>query len=356
MKRFITIITIIMLAIGSAMSQPRFSPDVAEVDLGKVEWKQSTNVQYIITNTGDAPLVLTEVEPDCSCTVANWTETPIAPGEEGTIELTFDAETLGHFQKSVTVWTNSEPHIVSLSFKGQVLPEIKDYTASHPYQIGEVRLNAAQIDFGKVSLGELPVFRLSVANVSQEDYEPVLMHLPQYLTMTAASDVLASEEKCDVDVTLDSRLLPDYGLTRTSVYLSRFMGDEVSEENAIPVSVVLLPDFSHLSESDRRNSGHIDISATEIDMSDVLLVKNKAWQNLIIANLGNSVLKIEKLQVLNSAISADIKTATIPPGGMTRLRISVNKKHIKQQDQMRLLLICNDPDNPLVVVDIKTEK
>ena len=356
MKRFITIITIIMLAIGSAMSQPRFSPDTAEVDLGRVEWKQSTNVQYIITNTGDAPLVLTEVEPDCSCTVANWTETPIAPGEEGTIELTFDAETLGHFQKSVTVWTNAEPHIVSLSFKGQVLPEIKDYTASHPYQIGEVRLNAAQIDFGKVSLGELPVFRLSVANVSQEDYEPVLMHLPQYLTMTAASDVLASEEKCDVDVTLDSRLLPDYGLTRTSVYLSRFMGDEVSEENAIPISVVLLPDFSHLSESDCRNSGHIDISATEIDMSDVLLVKNKAWQNLIIANLGNSVLKIEKLQVLNQAISADIKTATIPPGGMTRLRISVNKKHIQQQDQMRLLLICNDPDNPLVVVDIKTEK
>lgn len=356
MKRFIIIIMTIMLAICGAMSQPRFSPDAAEVDLGRVEWKQSTNVQYIIANTGDAPLVLTEVEPDCSCTVANWTETPIAPGEEGTIELTFEAETLGHFQKSVTVWTNAEPHIVSLSFKGQVLPEIKDYTASHPYQIGEVRLNAAQIDFGKVSLGELPVFRLSVANVSQEDYEPVLMHLPQYLTMTAASDVLASEEKCDVDVALDSRLLPDYGLTQTSVYLSRFMGDEVSEENAIPVSVVLLPDFSHLSESDRRNSGHIQISATEIDMSNALLTKNKVRQDLIITNSGNSELQIGKVQVLDPSINADIRTVSIAPGGVARLRVSVSKKHIKQQDQMRLLLICNDPDNPLLVVDIKTEK
>ena len=33
----------------------------------------------------DQPLVLTEVEPDCACSVAQWTKTPIAPGAKGTV-------------------------------------------------------------------------------------------------------------------------------------------------------------------------------------------------------------------------------------------------------------------------------
>ena len=31
--------------------------------LGQIEWKRPVTVQYTITNTGDEPLVLSEVEP-----------------------------------------------------------------------------------------------------------------------------------------------------------------------------------------------------------------------------------------------------------------------------------------------------
>ena len=43
------------------------------------------------------------------------------------------------------------------------------------------------------------------------------------------------------------------GLTTASVYLSRFPGDKVGEENEIPVSAILLPDFSHISQQERLN-------------------------------------------------------------------------------------------------------
>ncbi len=354
MKRYIFILFIMALWVGGAYCQARFSPAATTIDVGKVEWKSPKKIQYTITNTGNAPLVLTEVEPDCSCTVADWTQSPIAPGETGTIDLTFEAETLGHFQKSVAVWTNSEPHIAYLSFKGQVLPEVKDYTTSHPYHIGDILLDTTSIEFPEVHIGEMPKFYMSFANMSQEVWEPILMHLPPYLTMMATKEFLMPEDKCDVELTLDTHLLPDYGLTQSAVYLSRFPGDKVGEENEIPITIVLLPDFSNLTEEDRLNLPHIDISTTQLDMSAELAAKNKVRKDLTITNTGNSTLKIGKLQVFNSAVSADIKSTNIAPGQMVNLRVTVNKKAMRQQrHRMRLLLLCNDPDNPLVTVNIK---
>ena len=50
-------------------------------------------------------------------------------------------------------------------------------------------------------------------------------------------EVVAPEEKCDVELTLDTRLLPDYGLTQGAVYLSRFAGDKVGDDNEIPITI-----------------------------------------------------------------------------------------------------------------------
>ena len=354
MKRVLSGICVCVGAVLAASAQPRFSPTASDIDMGRVQWKSPTKLQFKFTNTGDAPLVLSEVEPDCSCTVADWTETPIAPGEQGVVNLTFEAETLGHFQKSVVVWTNTNPQISYLTFHGQVLPVVRDYTASHPYQIGDIRLDTLSIDFPQVYLGEQPVFHLSMANVSTtESHEPVLMHLPSYLSMKTSQEVMGPEEKCDIDLTLDTRLLPDYGLTQASVYVSRFPGDKVSEETEIPVNIVLLPDFSNMTESERINAPHIRLSSTEIDLRDVLASKPKARQDLTITNTGNSPLKISKLQVFSRSINADIKSSTIAPGQSVRLRVTVTKKDIRPNSRMRLLLICNDPSQPLVTLNIK---
>ena len=57
------------------------------------------------------------------------------------------------------------------------------------------------------------------------------MHLPPYLKMEAEPKVLLKGKKGTIKLTLDASQLKDYGLTQTSVYLSRFSGDKVSEDN-----------------------------------------------------------------------------------------------------------------------------
>lgn len=342
---------------GTAVAQPRFTSNTEMHSFGQIEWKHPVTAQYTVTNTGDQPLVLTEVDPDCACSVAQWTKTPIAPGAKGTVSVTFDAEALGHFQKSVAIYTNAQPHLVYLKFNGEVVREIKDFTKTHPYLIGQIRIDRNSLDFPDVQHGEKPVLHMGVVNLSERPYEPVLMHLPPYLRMEAKPHVLQKGEKGMITLTLDSEKLADLGLTQTSVYLARFAGDKVGDENEIPVSAILLPDFSGMTDTEKANAPAISLSAKDIDMSPVLAKKSKARQDIILTNTGRAPLQISKLQVFHPAVGVSLKKSLLQPGESTRLRVTVVKRNIgKKRRHLRLLMITNDPMQPKVEINIKAKQ
>ncbi|TCO89266.1 uncharacterized protein DUF1573 [Bacteroides heparinolyticus] len=354
MKRILTALYLISVVALAAVAQPRFTSNTEMYSFGQIEWKHPATVQYIITNTGDAPLVLTEVEPDCACTVAQWTQTPIAPGEKGTVNVTFDAKALGHFQKSVTIYSNAHPNVAYLHFSGEVVREVKDFTRSHPYLIGQIRIDKNSLEFPDIQYGEHPVIHIGVVNLSDRPYEPVLMHLPTYLQMEAEPGVLQKGEKGVITLTLNSERLADFGLTQTSVYLSRFSGDKVGDENEIPVSAILVPDFSGMTETEKANAPVMRLSTKNIDLSAALAKKSKAWHDITITNGGRSPLQISKLQVFHPAVGANLKKSVLQPGETTRLRVTVEKKNIgKKRRHLRLLMITNDPLQPKVEINIE---
>ena len=108
MKRSLLFIFTLLTITLSAVAQPRISSNKETHHFGQIEWKRPVSVEYTITNTGDKPLVLTNVTTSCACSVANWTKTPIAPGEKGTVSATFDAKALGHFNKSIGIYSNAQ--------------------------------------------------------------------------------------------------------------------------------------------------------------------------------------------------------------------------------------------------------
>lgn len=328
MKRIFTTLYILAAVALTAIAQPRFASNTEMHNFGQVEWKHSATAQYTITNTGDQPLVLTEVEPDCACSVAQWTQTPIQPGEKGTISVTFDAEALGRFQKSVAIYTNAQPHLVYLKFNGEVVQKITDFTKAHPYLIGQIRIDKNNLDFPDMQHGEQSVMQISVVNLSDRPYEPVLMHLPPYLQMEKEPNVLQKGEKGLITLTLDSEKLTDFGLTQTSVYLARFAGDKVGEENEIPVSAILLPDFSGMTDAEKANAPVINLSSKDLDMAPMLTKKTKARQDITITNQGRAPLQISKLQVFHPAVGVSLKKSVLQPGESTRLRVTVEKKNI----------------------------
>lgn len=355
MKRYLLTLYILCTLSLVSWAQPRISTNRDTHQFGQIEWQKPVTVDFIITNTGDKPLVLSNVTVSCACAVADWTKSPIAPGNKGTIRATFDAKQLGRFHKSIGIYSNSTPNLIYLHFVGEVVQKVTDFTNYDLESIGQIMIDKTEIDFPDVHKGQHPTMQLVVVNQSSAPYEPVLMHLPPYLHMTKEPSVLQKGEKGTITLTLDTDRLSDLGLTQTSVYLARFAGDKVSEENEIPVSVVVLPDFSDLSEKDRLNAPVIHLSRTDVDLSDQLEKKTKATYDVTIGNTGKSTLQINKLQVFNPAVGVSLRKSTLAPGEHTRLRITVEKKNLKKKKQFRILLISNDPVHPKSIIQLKVE-
>jgi len=95
-------------------------------DFGKITQGEKVSHAFTFKNTGDNPLEVTQVQPSCGCTIPEWTEDPIAPGKEGTIQVMFNSEGREGMQhKTVTVVSNTKPTIHQLTFTAEVVKKAK---------------------------------------------------------------------------------------------------------------------------------------------------------------------------------------------------------------------------------------
>jgi hypothetical protein len=231
----------------------------------------------------------------------------------------------------------------------------KNYTLTHPYEIGAIRLNKAAIEFDDTNKGDKPTMEILVANTTSDVYTPVLMHLPPYLEAVAVPERIGKKATGKIKVTLDTDKLPKFGLTTATVYLSRFPGDKVSEENAIPVSAVLLPDFSNMSQQQRLNPPAVQLSATEFTVPP-LAENAKKKLTVVVKNVGKSDLDITDLQVFNPALGVQLKKRVLKPGAQTKMKITVYGKYLKKvKSAPRVLMITNDPNCPKIVIRVNVD-
>ncbi len=85
---------------------PKFSAESMVVDYGEVAYKGDGVREFVFTNTGNQPLMITNAKGSCGCTVPEWPKEPIRPGGEGVIKIKYDTGRSGMISKTVTVTTN----------------------------------------------------------------------------------------------------------------------------------------------------------------------------------------------------------------------------------------------------------
>ena len=352
MKHILTAIFLWMAFCLNGHAQAKATFDKMTHEFGVVLWKHPATATFTIKNDGNKPLVISNVTTSCGCTVADWTKEPIAPGATGEVSSTFDAKALGHFYKDIGVYCNASDRPIYLTLSGEVSADPKNYTLTHPYAFYAIRLDKEAIEFDDTNKGDKPTMEILVANTSNEVYTPVLMHLPPYLEAVAVPERIGKKGTGKIKVTLDTDKLPKFGLTTATVYLSRFPGDKVSEENSIPVSAVLLPDFSNMSQQQRLNPPAVELSATELAVPP-LAENGKKKLTVIVKNVGKSDLEITDLQVFNSALGVQLKKRVLKPGAQTKMKITAYGKYLKKvKGTPRVLMITNDPNCPKIIVKV----
>lgn len=109
------------VAATPAVQGPSFEWDATNFDFGKIEQGKPQSHVFNFKNNGSEPIVITNAQASCGCTTPEWTKEPIAPGKSGFIKATYNAGSVGAFNKTVTVTANVPNSPVILTIKGEVL-------------------------------------------------------------------------------------------------------------------------------------------------------------------------------------------------------------------------------------------
>jgi hypothetical protein len=112
----------------AASLPPRVSVANPVYDFGKVMENQALTHTFIIKNSGDKPLKIETVDPDCACTATDYDRT-IPPRGQGKITLTIKPYSVLHqFEKKTRVSFNDPacpPVVLTLKGEAQLFVEIK---------------------------------------------------------------------------------------------------------------------------------------------------------------------------------------------------------------------------------------
>ena len=78
-------------------------------DFGDISQGDKVEETFRFTNTGNEPLIITNVQVTCGCTVPKgWPRDPIAPGQKGELTIAFNsAGKMGRQNKVVTIVSNA---------------------------------------------------------------------------------------------------------------------------------------------------------------------------------------------------------------------------------------------------------
>ncbi|MFB9057986.1 DUF1573 domain-containing protein [Mariniflexile ostreae] len=81
----------------------------SEHDFGEIEAKTAVETVFNYKNTGDAPLIITDIKTTCGCTVPeDWSKEPLAPGESAKFTVKFNGSGSNKVSKTITVSANTE--------------------------------------------------------------------------------------------------------------------------------------------------------------------------------------------------------------------------------------------------------
>ncbi|MBD1386305.1 DUF1573 domain-containing protein [Mucilaginibacter rigui] len=105
----------------SATNAPVMKFEKETHDFGKIKEGDKVTYAFKFTNTGKSPLIIKDAVATCGCTKPEWPKTPIQPGADGEIKVTFNSATkMGLQDKQITVTANTVPAQSMVHLIGEV--------------------------------------------------------------------------------------------------------------------------------------------------------------------------------------------------------------------------------------------
>lgn len=103
------------------LNVPKIQLDETFYDFGEITEGAIVKHSFKLKNTGNTPLIITDVQTTCGCTVPDWNRNPIQPNASDEIKVQFNSEGKeGNMDKPITIIANTYPARTEFKLTGFV--------------------------------------------------------------------------------------------------------------------------------------------------------------------------------------------------------------------------------------------
>ncbi|MEN8117449.1 MAG: DUF1573 domain-containing protein [Bacteroidota bacterium] len=355
MKRILQLFTVIALVavfnLGIAQEKSKIVFEEMTHNFGT--FKESDGVQkttFKFTNSGQAPLALSNVRASCGCTSPKWTREPVAPGESGSIDVSYNPKNRpGSFNKTVTVSSNAENRTVVLHITGQVQQREKTLAEKYPRKLGVLRVKTNYLSFAKIKQSEVKTKELELVNDTENDVEVGFKKVPGHLKAVVEPSTIPAKGRGKLIVTYDSKAANTFGFASHRIYLS--INGSQDYKSSVGVSATIEEDFSQLTLEQLANAAVAKFNEKSHDFGEMNQGDKKTY-TFTLTNDGKSELVIRRVRSSCGCTAVAPAKKVIAPGETAPVKVTFDSRGKRGRQSKSITVITNDPKTPTTTLRI----
>lgn len=327
-------------------------------DFGKIrEDGGKVSTTFFFSNVGTDTLKLINVRPGCGCTTADWTKSPVLPGQKGYILTQYDPHGRpGIFNKAVNVTTNASDTPIMLIIKGDVTPRVKTILDTFPVQSGDLLMKSNHVAFLEIKNNVVRTDTLEILNYWNRPMTFSVAGVPAHIKCKIVPESLAPKQKGIVIVTYDAAKKNDFGLVYD--YVNLITNDSAESNKPITVSANITEDFSGMTEKQKSRAPQIVFTSDTLNFGTAKEGEIVKF-SFEFKNTGKDNLIIHKTKASCGCTASTPEKTILKNGEISKINVEFNTDGKKGEQRKTITVISNDPVNPVITLNIKgkvTEK
>lgn len=299
--------------------------------------------RFNFVNTGDAPLLISNVQTSCGCTTPDWTRDTIMPGESGFVDAKYETiNRIGSFNKSVTVYSNAaNSPFVHLDISGEVYKEKSSADGIPVPDYGKLYFDQPTLEFNPIYDNQTDTLtaRLTNATPFTATFQP-MGALPAFCKVTGWPTSLEPNESVKITVILDGKGISTFGFGAFEIPM---MSDNpVTPSMGLYVAYTRKQYFPKLSAKELKKAPKISFDREFHDFGE-----HKSGDEMVttfkVSNTGKSDLKLHMIYPECSCLKVDFEKNSLKPGESMDIRVRFDTVNKTGQSNQGIWIVSNDP-------------
>lgn len=354
MKTKYTLFLIVLFTVNAVMAQKnaiiKFDTTVHEFGQIKEDGGKAATTFYF-TNKGTDTLKIIFVKPGCGCTTAEWTKTPVLPGQRGFVKTEYDPMYRpGVFGKAIVVTSNATNPSITLVIKGNVIPRKKTILDTFPVRSGNLLLKTNHLAFLDMKNNEVKTDTFEIYNNWIKPMSLSFKNVPDYISCKAEPQTLQPLKKAMIIVTFNAAKKNDLGLVYDNIDIAT--NDTTETVKSLTVSANIIQDFSKLTDRQKKRAPKIVFEKETYDFGTVTEGDTVRF-SFDFKNTGTDELLIYKTKASCGCTASSSEKSTLKKDESSKINVQFNTSGKKSEQHKSITVISNDPERSILMLNIQ---